>query len=380
MRWSRSAFSPIFLVIIGWRRRLKRRVERDRSRPELFLLLFIPPLLFADARALPHRDFMRVLRPVPSCLALGPVVLTVVAVGYFMHWPIPSMPLAVAFTLGASHADRRGGDRGDDGKPALPQRVLHIVSAESLLNDATGLVAFKLAVVAAAATGLFDLFGGRPEVPAASGGGVATGMVFCGASALRSSGCCGIDATDPVPQTLLTISPPTLRAGHYRRRGDARVGHPRRRRRRLVGERQEIAGSVGRRRGGTRAKSGGCWPTGSTARCSCRFGLQLRVRCWLASPTTTPSTSRSMLALWVPLMAPRTALARGVGARPLPAALGWAGARTVPDPAPDVPVSWAAVGFDHPGDRAVGAGVHQRRLAVPRARPSSCLSRPRRSS
>ena len=70
----------------------------DEVDPELFLLLFIPPLLFVDAWSLPRRDFMRVLRPV-LLLALGLVVLTVVAVGYFLHWLIPTMPLAVAMKM-----------------------------------------------------------------------------------------------------------------------------------------------------------------------------------------------------------------------------------------------------------------------------------------
>ncbi|MBK8105246.1 MAG: cation:proton antiporter [Betaproteobacteria bacterium] len=65
------------------------------------MLLFIPPLLFADARVLPRRDLLQVLRPV-LLLALGLVVLTVVVVGYTLHWLVPSMPLAVAFTLAPS--------------------------------------------------------------------------------------------------------------------------------------------------------------------------------------------------------------------------------------------------------------------------------------
>jgi CPA1 family monovalent cation:H+ antiporter len=99
VRWSRLPL-PIFLVVVGWAASFLPGLDAIEVDPELFLLLFIPPLLFVDAWSLPRRDFMRVVRPV-LLLALGLVVLTVVAVGYFMHWLVPSMPLAVAFTLGA---------------------------------------------------------------------------------------------------------------------------------------------------------------------------------------------------------------------------------------------------------------------------------------
>ena len=137
VRWSRLPL-PIFLVAVGAAASFVPGLDRVRIDPEVFLLLFIPPLLFADARVLPRRDLLRVLRPV-LLLALGLVVLTVVAVGYFIHWLIPSMPLAVAFTLGAivSPTDAVATVATTSTMP-LPNRVAHIVNAESLLNDATG--------------------------------------------------------------------------------------------------------------------------------------------------------------------------------------------------------------------------------------------------
>src|SRR5215467_2849182 len=68
--------------------------------PEIFFLLFIPPLLFADGWLIPKRDLLGVLRPV-LLLAFGLVLLTVVAVGYLVHWFVPALPLAAAFALGA---------------------------------------------------------------------------------------------------------------------------------------------------------------------------------------------------------------------------------------------------------------------------------------
>src|SRR3546814_977176 len=69
--------------------------------PKLFLLLFIPPLLFADGWRMPKREFFR-LRERIFGLAFGLVLFTVVAVGYLLHWMIPSLPLAAAFALARS--------------------------------------------------------------------------------------------------------------------------------------------------------------------------------------------------------------------------------------------------------------------------------------
>ena len=132
---------PIFLVFVGAAASLIPGLDKLTLDPEIFLLLFIPPLLFADARGLPRRDLMHVLKPV-LLLAIGLVVLTVVSVGYFIHWLVPSMPLAAAFMLGAivSPTDAVATVATTAGLP-LPHRVANVVNAESLLNDATGLVA-----------------------------------------------------------------------------------------------------------------------------------------------------------------------------------------------------------------------------------------------
>ena len=203
VRWSRLPL-PIFLVVVGWAASFLPGLDAIEVDPELFLLLFIPPLLFVDAWSLPRRDFMRVVRPV-LLLALGLVVLTVVAVGYFMHWLVPSMPLAVAFTLGAivSPTDAVATVATTENLP-LPHRVTHIVSAESLLNDATGLVAFKLAV-AAAATGLFDSSEVAWKFVVLSGGGVATGMAFEWMGRQLRQRLLRVGSGDPVLQTLLTV-------------------------------------------------------------------------------------------------------------------------------------------------------------------------------
>ncbi len=123
--------------------------------PELFLLLFIPPLLFADGWRIPKREFFALYKPILK-LALGLVLFTVIGLGYLIRWMIPEIPLTVAFALAAvvsptdavavSAITRNLG---------MPAQTMHVLEGESLLNDASGLVALKFAV-AATLTGLFS--------------------------------------------------------------------------------------------------------------------------------------------------------------------------------------------------------------------------------
>ena len=68
--------------------------------PDIFFLLFLPPLLFLDGWRIPKEGLFRDKETILE-LALGLVVFTVVGVGYFVSWMIPAMPLAVAFALAA---------------------------------------------------------------------------------------------------------------------------------------------------------------------------------------------------------------------------------------------------------------------------------------
>ena len=138
-------------------------------------------------------------------LAHGLVVLTVVVVGYVMHWLIPAMPLAVAFTLGAivSPTDAVATVATTQLLP-LPARIVHIVNAESLLNDASGLVAFKLAV-AAAATGLFSSAAVAGNFVHLAGGGIIVGIAVEWFGRELRQRLIRLHAGDPVLQTLLTV-------------------------------------------------------------------------------------------------------------------------------------------------------------------------------
>jgi monovalent cation/hydrogen antiporter len=204
VRWIRIGL-PIFLVVVGAIASLVPGLDRITVDPDVFLLLFIPLLLFADARVLPRRDLLHVLQPV-LLLALGLVVLTVVVVGYFIHWLVPAMPLAVAFTLGAivTPTDAVATVATTAGLP-LPHRVSHIINAESLLNDATGLVAFKLAVAAAAAAAHVTSTDIGLNFILLSGGGVLVGIVVERVGRQLRERLIAVGVDDPVLQTLLAV-------------------------------------------------------------------------------------------------------------------------------------------------------------------------------
>jgi monovalent cation/hydrogen antiporter len=130
-------------------------------KPDIFFLLFLPPLLFLDGWRIPKEGLFRDKGTILE-LALGLVLFTVVGVGYFVNWMIPAMPLAVAFALAAivSPTDPIAVSAIASRVP-IPKRLMHILEGESLLNDASGLVCMRFAI-AAALTGAFspvDAFG-----------------------------------------------------------------------------------------------------------------------------------------------------------------------------------------------------------------------------
>jgi CPA1 family monovalent cation:H+ antiporter len=123
--------------------------------PDLFFLVFLPPLLFLDGWRIPKSGLLRDKGTILE-LALGLVIFTVVGAGFMIHWLIPAMPLPVAFALAAivSPTDPIAVSSIAANAP-IPKRLMHILEGESLLNDASGLVCFRFAV-AAALTGTFS--------------------------------------------------------------------------------------------------------------------------------------------------------------------------------------------------------------------------------
>ncbi|HEY2492203.1 MAG TPA: Na+/H+ antiporter [Paenibacillus sp.] len=124
--------------------------------PELFLLLFIAPLLFNDGLRTPRKELWNLRAPI-LMLALGLVFATVLIVGYMIHWMIPSIPLPASFALAAILSPTDAVAVGAmAGRANLPKKIMRLLEGEALMNDASGLVAFKFAI-AAMVTGVFSL-------------------------------------------------------------------------------------------------------------------------------------------------------------------------------------------------------------------------------
>lgn len=153
--------------------------EQIELEPEIFFALFIPPLLFADSWLLPKREFFQ-LRYSIMLHAFGLVFATVFAVGYGVHLLIPSLPLAACFALGAvvSPTDAVAVAALTE-KVRLPHRSANVLAGESLINDASGLVAFKFAV-AAVLTGSFSFEQAAVSFVTLSVGGLLTGLTIAG--------------------------------------------------------------------------------------------------------------------------------------------------------------------------------------------------------
>jgi Na+/H+ antiporter len=148
---------PIFFVIGGTLLGFVPGLPKIHLDPELIFLFILPPLLFPAALFTSWRDFRANLRPI-SLLAIGLVLFTTIAVAYlaqfFFH-----LPLAAGFVLGAiiSPPDAIAATAIAE-RLKVPRRIVTILEGESLVNDATALVAYRFAIVAVA-TGSFSLFG-----------------------------------------------------------------------------------------------------------------------------------------------------------------------------------------------------------------------------
>ena len=147
---------PIALVLGGLCISLIPGLPMIRISPELVFLVFLPPLLYGAAWFTSWHDFKANLRPIFQ-LAVGLVLFTTVATGFAMHALLPELPLAVAFAFGAivSPPDAVAATAIAQ-QVRLPRRIITIIEGESLVNDATGLVALRFAL-AAAASGTFSL-------------------------------------------------------------------------------------------------------------------------------------------------------------------------------------------------------------------------------
>ncbi len=118
--------------------------------PELALAFFVPPLLQASAYRTDWRAFRADLRPI-LLLALGCVVFTAFCIAFVAQWLVPAMPFAAALALGAIIAPPDAvAAEAVLARLRLPRRIVTVLQGESLINDASALVLYKLALAAMA--------------------------------------------------------------------------------------------------------------------------------------------------------------------------------------------------------------------------------------
>ncbi|MBY0338028.1 MAG: Na+/H+ antiporter [Acetobacteraceae bacterium] len=149
-RWAGLPYAVV-LIVAGMMLAFVPGLPRVALDPDLALAFFLPPLLQASAYRTDWRAFRRNLRPI-LLLAVGCVIFTAALIGAFAKWLVPEMPWAAAFALGAILAP-------PDAVAAaavlqrlrLPRRIVTVLEGESLINDASALIIYRFAILAAAA-------------------------------------------------------------------------------------------------------------------------------------------------------------------------------------------------------------------------------------
>lgn len=169
---------PVIQVVIGLLVALiLPSVQEIHLESELFMLLFIAPLLFNETRETNIRALLLNLNSILS-LAIALVVVSVLSVGYALHLMVPSIPLAAAFALASALGPTDAATvTALKSNIHLTHRQEMLLSGESLINDASGVVAFQFSV-AAAVTGTFSLIDAAGSFTVLFVGGVAMGIVI----------------------------------------------------------------------------------------------------------------------------------------------------------------------------------------------------------
>lgn len=194
--------APLVLVVVGTIASFIPAVPTIELTPELVLLGFLPPLLYAAAIRTSLVDIRANIRPI-GLLAVALVLFTMLTVGLLTWWLLP-IPLAAALAFGAvvsppdavaaTAVARRIG---------LPRRIVTILEGESLLNDATALVALRTAVLAFAGT--VSIGSVTVDFLIAAGGGAIIGLAVAAVIVLLRK-----RPTDTVSDTLLSFMAPFL--------------------------------------------------------------------------------------------------------------------------------------------------------------------------
>ncbi|MCG1993819.1 sodium:proton antiporter [Staphylococcus epidermidis] len=168
------AFIQIFLGMILYLTPIPVEFNFDS---ELFMVTLIAPLLFVEGVNVSRVHLRKYIKPV-MMMALGLVITTVIGVGLFIYWIWPELPIGAAFAIAAilCPTDAVAVQAITNGK-VLPKGSMTILEGESLLNDAAGIISFKIAV-GVLITGTFSIFDAIQQFLIASIGGAIVGLLI----------------------------------------------------------------------------------------------------------------------------------------------------------------------------------------------------------
>jgi Na+/H+ antiporter len=166
---------PIVLVVGGLVLGFVPGLPEVELEPHLVLVIFLPPLLYSAAFFANLHDLRRDLRAI-SMMAVGLVLLTMCTVAVVAHALVDGLPWGAAFALGAIVAPTDPLAATEIARrQAAPRRVESLIEGESLVNDGTALVAYRVAVAAAVGGG-FSLWEAGLEFVLGAIGGVLIGL------------------------------------------------------------------------------------------------------------------------------------------------------------------------------------------------------------
>ncbi|GHJ39266.1 Na+/H+ antiporter [Streptomyces sp. TS71-3] len=199
-RWRIPA--PSLLVVAGLAVALLPGAPHVQISPDVIGLVVLPPLLYASAEDVSLRELRLVWQPV-AVLAVGLVLASAAAVGAVASLLTP-LSWQMALVLGAILASTDPVAVTALGRRlALPPRVKALVQAESLFNDATSLVLFRVAVSVAVAAGATHWQSVGGEFALLAGGGTLVGLVLGGVVTLIRR-----RTEDPVLETVIALVTP----------------------------------------------------------------------------------------------------------------------------------------------------------------------------
>ncbi|MEU1594658.1 Na+/H+ antiporter [Streptomyces sp. NPDC005708] len=169
--------APLLLVAVGLVVSYLPGVPEYTLDPDIVLPLVLPPLLYTAATDSSYLDLRAQVRPV-ALLSIGYVLFATLAVGWAVYVLVPGMPLTAALVLGAVVAPPDAvAATAVARRVGLPSRITTILQGESLVNDATAITAYKVALAAAVGEGATWADGAR-EFAVAAVGGVAIGLLL----------------------------------------------------------------------------------------------------------------------------------------------------------------------------------------------------------